>query len=158
MQFVENIFPIAIKPRRGMNYNAIIRSGKLRQFTLVEVMIAFAVTAVMIAAAMGLLRTSLWAANFYSHRMAAVNIANSRIERLRALPYAGMPAMEEDNILVNARGVMDSDGSFTRTTVIGSEYHNSRSVTVTVGGLWKYDRPRVEVSVTSVLPDDRVMY
>jgi len=131
---------------------------KRTHFTLIEVMIAFLITGATVAAAMGLLKTAIWSASFFSHRTAAANIANSRVERLRTMPYVDLETMEEDATPVNAEGILDADGDFVRTTVVGSEYYKTRTVTITVGGWWKMDTPRVIVSITSIVANDSIMH
>ncbi|MFO7821697.1 MAG: prepilin-type N-terminal cleavage/methylation domain-containing protein [Lentisphaeria bacterium] len=151
-----NTFNISGCAKSACVSNKKVKSSR-RGFTLIEVMVAFMLTGAMIAAAVGILKSSLWAANYYSHRLAAANIANSRIERLRSIPYAELEAMEEDATPVNSKGIADSEGDFVRTTVIGTDYMNTRTVTVTVGGLWKHDRPRVSVSVSSIISSASIM-
>lgn len=130
---------------------------KRRRFTLIEVMMAFMLTAVTIAAAVGVLKTSLWAASFFSHRATASNIANSRMERLRSMGFANLDAMEEDSVPVNDQGSLDSEGHYERTTTIGNEYISTREVTVTVDAEWRSGQSPLTVSVSSIIADETVM-
>lgn len=153
------LFPrFLVKSRDWRDTEKTLSARRLkRRFTLLEILVAFVITGTIIAGAMGILKTSLWAANYYSHRTSASNIANSRIERLRTIPYADLDSMTEDAAPVNGRGISDANGDFTRTTTLGSDYFNTRVVTVTVEGHWKYDQPPVEVSVTSIIANDVIV-
>lgn len=125
------LFPRFLVKSRGWRgaEKSLSADPRKRQFTLLEVLVAFVITGTIIAGAMGILKASLWAASYYSHRTSASNIANSRIERLRTIPYADLASMTEDAAPVNSRGISDANGDFMRTTTLGSDYFNTRGGT-----------------------------
>ncbi len=127
------------------------------RFTLMEVMIVIALTGVAITAAVGLLSTVMWGANMTRHRLTASNIANNRIEELRSLPYAEVPAMEEDRVIVNGQGVRDGDGEYVRTTEIGTDFLKTRQTTVSVETKWKHDMPPLTITVTTIVADENLL-
>jgi Tfp pilus assembly protein PilV len=127
-------------------------------FTLVEVMVVFVFTGIAIAAGVALLQSTMWATNFMQHRTTGANIAEARLEKLRSLPYEELTAMTETNYRINDHGNPDSKGHFYRTTIVGSETHSSREVTIEVRSDWKYDEPRLMVKVVTVVIDENVKF
>jgi len=114
-------------------------------------MIALLLAGVVMAGAVALMSTSVWGENMGRRAMTASNLAKARLESLRSLPYVDLPRMAETRARVNAAGVPDEDGVYYRTTVINAENAGSREVVVTVASTWKYDRPELTVTVTSVI-------
>jgi len=120
-------------------------------FTLVEAMVALLLAGVVMAGAVALMSTSVWGENMGRRAMTASNLAKARLESLRALPYVDLPRMAETRARVNAAGVPDENGVYYRTTAINAENAGSREVVVTVASTWKYNRPELTVTVTSII-------
>ena len=126
-------------------------------FTLVEAIMALLITGIAVAASAALLNTSLSGGELLRNRYTASEIAVSRLEDLRSFPYAELSDMEENAVMVNSRGIPDAEGQYSRTTEVGSEYHHSRSVTVTVRAEWKTGSDPVQVDVSTIIADDAVV-
>ncbi len=122
-------------------------------FTLIEVVMAFMLTAVSITAAVGLMTSTMWGTNYMEHRLTASNLAQSRIEHIRSLPFNELPAMIEDAVKVNGRGLTDANGQYERTTEVGSVFMSTRAITVTVTSTWKKDVDALSVSLTTIALD-----
>jgi len=126
-------------------------------FTLIEAIIALAVTGIAIAASAALLSTSLSGGELLRNRYHASEIAVSRLEDMRSMPYATLSDLEEEAVTVNSNGVQDEDGQYTRSTVVGNEYHNTREVTVTVTADWKSGQDPVQVDISTIIADESVV-
>lgn len=118
---------------------------------------AFAITSIVIAGSATLIISSLWGNELLRKRYSAAEIAGGRIENLRSVPYQSLTQMEEEDVIVNDQGTVDSDGDFTRSTEIGNESNGSREVTVTVHTYWRPNRDPVEISISTIIADDALI-
>ena len=130
-----------------------------KPFTFIELMIAIVLSAIIAAAAIGLISSMNWGMNRTRRTSTATEIANNRIADLQNFTYDDLDAMEEVDMRVNDLGIPDSDGIYLRTTDIQNEAYNCREVTVTVTAPWRPEKDDVEVSLTTIIlnPDSVIL-
>lgn len=128
-----------------------------RTFTFIELMIAIALSAIVAAAAIGLINSMNWGMNRARRTATASEIANNRLADLKNFTYDDLIAMQENNLRVNDLGQPDADGIYIRTTNIQNEVNHCREVTVTVSVPWRPERDNVEVSLTTIILDSNAV-
>ncbi len=101
-------------------------------FTLTEVLIAFAVLAMILTGFytgyIAAMRTQLMASDLYK----ANSIARNRIQRARAMEFAGLAMLAETNSVIDEYGNLEVGAPFLRTTTITSLGAECQEVTVQV--------------------------
>ena len=120
-------------------------------------MVVMVFTGVALTAALGLITATMWGEKYIRHRYFAHTIASNRIEQLRSFPYSDLTVMEETDTPVDSQGLLDADGDFRRTTVVGSEFRSTRQVTVTVSSTWKPGLPAQEIAMVTIIADKALM-
>ncbi len=126
-------------------------SRPANNFTLVELLCACVITAIIIAAAIALINTVQWSM-VQTYRMSrAMAIANSRIEQLHAAHFVDLPLMEENEITVDDSGIPSNNGIYRRRTIIGGESRASREINVQIKVPWKPGMPEIEVNLTTII-------
>lgn len=127
-----------------------------RSMTLVEVMVSMSLIAIIAGAVLALLIQNMKMGQTIDYNYVAVNIAKSRIDRIRELRrdkgVSNLYTAAENNITVNRNGLPDSNGDFKRTTVITTNFGGNSNltkveVTVTYAGTGN----NVSVILTSLL-------
>ena len=110
--------------------------------TLVEVLISTAIFALVIVGIMGTLIISVDLSRKIDYEYAATNLAKKRLETARTMiktqGFWTLFTMEEEDILINADGMRDSDGEFVRTTKVAPNYGNPRLTKVEVEIYYSY--------------------
>ncbi len=110
--------------------------------TLVEVLISTAIFALVIVGIMGTLIISVDLSRKIDYEYAATNLAKKRLETARTMiktqGFWTLFTMEEEDILINADGMRDSDGEFVRTTKVDPNYGNPRLTKVEVEIYYSY--------------------
>lgn len=126
--------------------------------TLVEVVVSLALISVVIGGFLGLLIENMKAGQTIDYNYAAINIAKSRMDRIRELRrdkgYSYLPMAAESNIATNRNGLPDESGDFTRTTVITPAFEgkpNLTKITVTVSYKGAGDVATTTITVTSLI-------
>lgn len=126
--------------------------------TLVEVVVSLALISVVIGGFLGLLIENMKAGQTIDYNYAAINIAKSRMDRIRELRrdkgYNYLPMAAESNIATNRNGLPDESGDFTRTTVITPDFEgkpNLTKITVTVSYKGAGDVATTTITVTSLI-------
>lgn len=101
-----------------------------RGMTLAEVAVAVALTALCIAGILGIVVQCLDFQGSIDYSHDAINIAKSRLERLRQIRddqgFATAALAAETDTLVDSNGVPDLNGDFKRTTTIDSATFTDR--------------------------------
>jgi len=90
--------------------------------TLVEVVIAIAVLALVMAGSYALVSRSAALSRAARNHYVATMIAFNRLERAKNFEYDDLPLMAESEVLVNDNGVPDTEGDFRRTTTVNTNY------------------------------------
>jgi prepilin-type N-terminal cleavage/methylation domain-containing protein len=91
------------------------RSKRERGYTVVEVMVALTVLLIGIVAILNINRSSMRATAFSRHATEASVLGEDKLEDLRTLAFT---SLVNGTDVVNARGVADVNGGFTRTWTI----------------------------------------
>jgi type IV pilus assembly protein PilV len=100
-----------------------------RGFTVIEVLIALLVLLIGMAGILSLQLTSVQATAFSRHATEASVLAEDKMEQLRTVPAA---ALQSGNDQVDARGVDDPQGFYTRVWTVGA----GASLTIDVSVSW----------------------
>jgi len=105
--------------------------------TLIEIVVATALIGLIIAGMLGVLIQNITLGQSADYAYVAMNLAKSRIERLREVRrdkgYADLINWQETDVIVNRNGVPDLQGDFKRTTIVNSAYAaNLTMITVRV--------------------------
>jgi hypothetical protein len=130
------------------------RFRRFRFFTLAEALIAFAATMVVLSGAMALFKFYGWLDHELDSRNAAVTVAQSRIEALRALEFADLVLAGESDTGVDLNGSPAPDGALFRSTVVVPDAVDpivTVTVSVRVAGKLRY--PEQTVSLTTYIMD-----
>ena len=110
-----------------------------RAITLVEIMVSVALMALLAGAVVSLLVQNMKMGQAIDYNYVAVNIAKSRIDRIRELRrdkgFSNINTAAETNVTVDRDGTPEANGDFRRTTVITENFDSNSDLT------------RVEVSV-----------
>ena len=133
------------------------RCHRRHAFTLVEAMIAVAITSIGLAAASALVSFNLRAAYFVNSRMVAITIARNRIELLRTVPFVDLPLYREGQIRINNDGFPDPNGRFLRSTNIGSLVDATRSAGVTVTSTGISQSQNVNMALSTIIMDTSML-
>ncbi len=130
-------------------------SGTRRHFTLVEVMIAFGVSGLVLASALTLFSIFLYSDDMVTKRNTALSIARSQLDYLRTVPYISLATAAEDSVRVNGEGALDETGLFLRSTTIGNSTDSTpcKSITVTAVCPRILRRPTVTVTLSTIVVD-----
>jgi prepilin-type N-terminal cleavage/methylation domain-containing protein len=96
-------------------------------FTIIEILIALLVLLIGMAGVLSLQLTSVEATSFSRHATEASVLAEDKMEQLRTVPLA---VLTDGTDQVDARGVIDAEGLYTRTWTIDGA--SPRRVEVTV--------------------------
>jgi prepilin-type N-terminal cleavage/methylation domain-containing protein len=91
-------------------------------FTLTEVMVAVFILSIFIIGCYTAVTGALWMNQSARDHYVAVQLANSRLERARNIQYASLSQMIENNVVMDANGVPNANGSFRRTTTVNANY------------------------------------
>ncbi len=133
-------------------------SKNMRGMTLVEVITSLALISVLIGGFLGLLLENMRAGATIDYNYAAINIARSRMDRIRELRrdkgYSNLPTAVETDVAVNRDGLPDADGDFTRTTTITPNFEGKTNLTkimVTVSYKGTGDVATTTIIVTSFI-------
>ncbi len=86
--------------------------------TLVETAVAMAIFALCIGGMCALIVTSKQLSDRARWHYTAVNLAKSRLERARALPFGSLDMLQESKVRVDRSGFTDNDGDYRRTTYV----------------------------------------
>ncbi len=86
--------------------------------TLVETAVAMAIFAMCIGGMCALIVTSKQLGDMARWHYTAVNLAKSRLERARALPFSSLEMLQENQVRVDHSGFSDNDGDYRRTTYV----------------------------------------
>ncbi len=86
--------------------------------TLVETAVAMAIFAMCIGGMCALIVTSKQLSDRARWHYTAVNLAKSRLERARALPFGSLEMLQESQVRVDRSGFTDNDGDYRRTTYV----------------------------------------
>lgn len=86
--------------------------------TLVETAVALAIFAMCIGGMCALIVVSKRLSDQARWHYTAINLAKSRLERARALPFESLEMLVENQTGVNASGFTDSDGDYRRSTYV----------------------------------------
>ena len=96
-------------------------------------MISILITAVVVGGVLGLLIQNIKIGATVDYNYAAVNIAKSRIDRIRELRresgYSFLGTASEADMTVDREGVPDLAGEFTRHTVMTTNYAGNANLT-----------------------------
>lgn len=134
------------------------RNSLKQHFTLMEIVMTFTISGIVIAGAATLINSALWGNQLLRKRYSATEIAVSRIETLRSAPYQQLSQMEEEEISVDEQGNADAEGDFSRSTAVKDEADGSREVKVTVKTVWGTDHnDPLDISVSTVIADDTLL-
>ena len=90
--------------------------------TLVEVLTATAILALVIVGIMGIFTVSVQTSKKINYEYGATNLAKNRIERLKTVAFALLADAAENNIRINENGDADSNGLYLRTTTVTANY------------------------------------
>lgn len=125
------------------------------RFTLVEVLIAFGCTGIVLAAAMSLSSLLIYSDEMVTRRNAALSVAQSQIDYLRTVSYSILTEAAETATRVNASGMGDASGGYTRTTTVTAAADGSpcSDILVTVTVLPIGSRPGHSISLPTVIVD-----
>lgn len=100
--------------------------------TLVEVLVAILIFTICIGGmcrlGVSVRETSDRARDHYT----AINIAKSRLERVKTFEFDQLPYFVENEVRVDENGTPDTDGLFRRSTTVTDVKSNLRNVTVSV--------------------------
>lgn len=117
-----------------------------KAMTLVEVMVSVGLIVILAGAVLVLLIQNMKMGATIDYNYAAINIAKSRIDRIRELRrddgFSGLSATAETDTKVDRDGLPDSSGDFTRITTITTGFNNNSNLT------------KVEVKVSYKGPGD----
>ena len=119
-------------------FNGVNQKG----LTLVEILISVGIFALVLVGIMGTLIISVDLSRKINYEYAATNLAKKRVETARTMiktqGFWTLFTMEEEEVLVNADGMRDSDGEFVRTTKVDTNYGNPRLTKVEVEIYYSY--------------------
>lgn len=104
-----------------------------RGSSLVEVMVALTIFAVLIASSCKVLLATRTTLDLARDHYTASNIAKDRVELVRTLDFNQIPELEEDMLIIDKRGIPSDQGHFRRTTIVSMVSSNLFEVAVTVG-------------------------
>ena len=94
-----------------------------RGFTLAEVMVALALLVMFIVGAYQAVISALWLNQTARDHYVAINLANNRVERARNLQYASLPSLAENQLVMDADSLPNTDnGMYRRTTLVNTNY------------------------------------
>ncbi|MBP7275344.1 MAG: prepilin-type N-terminal cleavage/methylation domain-containing protein [Kiritimatiellae bacterium] len=127
--------------------------GNRGGFTLVEVLVAAALIALILAGAVQAV-VAVNRMNYHSGlRLAAHGLCRERLEELRAAPYADLQVGEvEDTVrMANLGGTQREPISATRTTIIESHSDGTPRVHVTVSLSWQHTGRDFSESASAVI-------
>lgn len=98
--------------------------GKVRVsgFTLIEAIISSMLLALVIAGSYSLVNRSSALIRSGRDHYVAINIARSKLERIRNFQYDQLYTLSESNVVVNDSGTPASDGLYRRTTAVYTNY------------------------------------
>src|SRR3989338_5168676 len=101
--------------------------------TIVEVMTSMALISLVIGGFLGLLLANIKAGETMDYNYAAMNIAKSRMDRIRELRrdkgYDYLYTAAETDVSVNRDGAPDEDGEFTRSTSVTTNFEGKPNLT-----------------------------
>ncbi len=136
------------KAHKGIQMPCIhaVRYKKEAGITLVEVVISASLIVLVGGAILGLIVQNMKIGATLDYNYAAINIAKSRIDRIRELRrdkgFGQISTAGESGVTVNRDGLPDSDGIFTRATSISTGFGGNNNLT------------KIEVSVSYKAPGD----
>ncbi len=140
------------KKRKTENQSSLMAARAcFHKFTLVEAMIAMAVTAVIIGASVALINVLQWGAVLSERTTRGTAIANNRIEQLRAGNYKDLHLRDEFELRVNDQGLPSSGGIYLRTTEIYQPSESYAEVTVQVTAPWRSEEKRININLATVI-------
>ena len=122
-----------------MSRSRLQRSGEEGGFTLIEVLIALLVLLVGMAGILSLQLTSMKATSFSRHATEASSLAEDKVEDLRTVALDSV-RFANGTDQVDARGVADADGPYTRSWTI-SPGADTTIVNVSVSWTERGDEP-----------------
>ena len=122
--------------------------------TLVEVLVALGIFAIMIASSVILYSYILATDNWLMNRNAAVNIAQAQMDYLRTVDMAVLQYASETEHEVNASNDSETGGGFFRTTTITPDTSGTFcTVTILVRVPALVKRPEQRMSFSSIVMD-----
>ena len=102
-------------------------------FSLIELVVAMVLLAVVMGGAYSLISQSAVMARIARNHYVAVTLAQNRLERARNFAYDDLPLLAENAVVCDENGSPAPLGSFRRTTAIDSTYTtNTTEIVVTV--------------------------
>lgn len=126
-------------------------------FSLVEVAIALMVSTVVVVGILSLYTQSVMVTKKMNQRFIAINLAKSRIERLKNFDFTVLPNAAETDTYLDKAGNSSLNGDFVRNTSISTNYNgisDLTQVTVTVDYKVKGEFSDNPVTLTTVFVDD----
>ena len=97
--------------------------------TLIEIMIAVLTFAIGISAILAVCVQGMTTARRTEAAYTAYNLAKNRIETLKSITFSDLASASETSTVLDASGVADLEGTFTRTTVITTNYNSDANLT-----------------------------
>src|SRR5262245_24469645 len=103
--------------------------------SLVETMAAVFIFGLVVASLLEVTARSMIIGRTSDAAYTAYNLAKNHLETLKAMPFSNLSSGTETDTLVNSSGVPDSNGTYSRTTAVTTNYTGDSgltSVTVSV--------------------------
>ena len=91
-------------------------------FTIVETVFSIVMLMMVMAGAYKIITATASLNRVVRNHYVATNLAKNRLERARNFPYADLPLLAENMVLINDNGVPNTDGRFRRTTAVNTNY------------------------------------
>lgn len=136
-----------------MNMPRLLKTQK--SITLTEVMVSIFLVSVTIGSILALMIQNMKMGQTIDYHYAAVNIAKSRMDRIRELRqdkgFNNLYTAAENNITVDRNGLPDSDGDFTRTTAVTANFDGNSNLTKVEVTVAYTGVSGVTVTLTSIL-------
>lgn len=136
-----------------MNMPRLLKTQK--SITLTEVMVSIFLVSVTIGSILALMIQNMKMGQTIDYHYAAVNIAKSRMDRIRELRqdkgFNNLYTAAENNITVDRNGLPDSDGDFTRTTAVTANFDGNSNLTKVEVTIAYTGVSGVTVTLTSIL-------
>ena len=102
-------------------------------FTIIETVFSIVMLMMVMAGAYKIITTTASLNRVVRNHYVAANLAKNRLERARNFPYADLPLLAEDKVIVNDNGTPNTDGRFRRTTTVNTNHEPGvTAITITV--------------------------
>ena len=131
-----------------------VLKGNSRGVSLVEIMISVLVFAIGLSAILSVCVQSMMMTKRSDAAYLAYNIAKNHLETLKTMPVTDLTAAAETATVLDAYGVPDPSGTFTRTTTVASSYlgdPNLIQATVKVNYLVRGKASTLPMEMTTVI-------